>query len=112
MASTYPPDVKHQDAFLQMQQEAREAGRGLWGALCTSPTPTLAPVAAGDGSCEFSGTSERVIKGNISTSTGEKIYHVPGQQYYDETVIDTMKGESWFCTEAEAVAAGWRKAKV
>ena len=30
--STYPPDVKYQDLFLQLQREAREAGRGLWGA--------------------------------------------------------------------------------
>jgi endonuclease YncB( thermonuclease family) len=37
--STYPPDVKYQDLFLEMQQEAREAGRGLWG-----PTPTPLPV--------------------------------------------------------------------
>ena len=29
-ASTYPPDVKHQDVLLNMQREAREAGRGLW----------------------------------------------------------------------------------
>jgi micrococcal nuclease len=29
-ASTYPPDVKHQDLLLEMQREAREAGRGLW----------------------------------------------------------------------------------
>lgn len=52
------------------------------------------------------------IKGNISTNTGERIYHVPGQQYYDETVITESKGEQWFCTEAEARAAGWRKSKV
>jgi micrococcal nuclease len=30
-ASTYPPDVKHQDLLLEMQVQAREAGRGLWG---------------------------------------------------------------------------------
>lgn len=28
---TYPPDVKYQDLFLDLQREAREAGRGLWG---------------------------------------------------------------------------------
>ena len=112
LSSTYPPDVKHQDTFVQLQQEAREEGRGLWGAVCASATPTPAPVGAGSGDCEFSGTSERVIKGNISTSTGEKIYHVPGQQFYDATVINETKGERWFCTEAEAVTAGWRKAKV
>jgi len=25
-----PPKVKHQDLFLRLQREAREAGRGLW----------------------------------------------------------------------------------
>ena len=65
-----------------------------------------------DGPCDFSGTSEPLIKGNISLSTGEKIYHVPGGEFYDRTVIDEAKGERWFCTEAEAVAAGWRKSKL
>lgn len=50
------------------------------------------------------------IKGNIN-SKKEKIYHMPGQRNYDDTVIDTSKGERWFCTEQEAVNAGWRKAK-
>jgi micrococcal nuclease len=110
--ATYPPDVKYQDTFLQLQTEARDARRGLWGDVCTSPTATPAPIGSRSGVCDFSGTSEPVIKGNISTSTGEKIYHVPGQQYYDQTVITESKGERWFCTEAEAVAAGWRKSKV
>lgn len=104
LASTYPPDVKNSDLFAALQAEAREAGRGLWGTTCTSPTPV--PQAGG---CEYSGTDEPVIKGNISQSTGEKIYHVPGQAFYDDTVIDETSGERWFCTEAEAIAAGWRK---
>ena len=37
---------------------------------------------------------------------------LPGGRYYDATVIDTAKGERWFCTEAEAVAAGWRRSKL
>ena len=109
--STYPPDVKYQDTFLQLQREARDAGRGLWGAVCASPTPATPPAASGGAVCDYSGTSEPVIKGNISSS-GEKIYHVPGQQYYDSTVIDESKGERWFCTELDAQAAGWRKSKV
>ncbi|HEX3553078.1 MAG TPA: hypothetical protein VIA62_07610 [Thermoanaerobaculia bacterium] len=52
------------------------------------------------------------IKGNISQRTGEKIYHLPGQRWYDRTVISPEKGEAWFCTEAEAQQNGWRKAKV
>jgi micrococcal nuclease len=109
-SSTYPPDVKHQDLFIELQRQAREAGRGLWGAVCTSPT--AAPPAGAAGACQFSGTNEPVIKGNISSSSGERIYHVPGQRHYDDTVINEGAGERWFCTEQEAVAAGWRKAKV
>lgn len=48
---------------------------------------------------------EKTIKGNISSS-GEKIYHLPGGDYYDETVA-----EDTFCTQAEAVTAGYRKSK-
>lgn len=51
------------------------------------------------------------IKGNISLNTGQKIYHVPGQEHYSETRISTDKGERWFCSEAEARAAGWRRAR-
>lgn len=50
------------------------------------------------------------IKGNISYSTKEKIYHMPGQEYYLQTVITPGIGERWFCTEEEAIANGWRKA--
>ncbi|TBC54567.1 hypothetical protein U8Q06_27020 (plasmid) [Rhizobium beringeri] len=50
------------------------------------------------------------IKGNVSISSRERIYHVPGQEYYDETRISPQYGERWFCSEAEARAAGWRRA--
>jgi len=105
MASTYPPDVKYQELFLSLQGEARGASLGLWGPACI-PTP-VAP-----GVCDYSGTDQPVIKGNISRDTGEKIYHVPGGDYYDKTVIDESAGERWFCTEQQAVAAGWRRSKV
>jgi hypothetical protein len=50
------------------------------------------------------------VKGNVSQSTKEKIYHVPGCPNYGQTVIETTAGERMFCSEAEARAAGWRKA--
>ena len=50
------------------------------------------------------------IKGNISLETGNKVYHVPGAEDYESTVIDRSKGERWFCTESEALANGWHKA--
>jgi hypothetical protein len=51
-----------------------------------------------------------VIKGNVS-SRGARIYHMPGQQHYADTRISPNKGERWFCTEAQARAAGWRRAR-
>ncbi len=33
-ASTYPPDVKHKDLFLQAQKTAMNAKKGLWGPAC------------------------------------------------------------------------------
>jgi hypothetical protein len=51
------------------------------------------------------------IKGNISIRTGERIYHIPGQEYYSATRISASKGERWFCSEAEARSAGWRRSR-
>lgn len=51
------------------------------------------------------------IKGNISINSRERIYHVPGQEYYASTKISPQYGERWFCSEEEARAAGWRKAQ-
>lgn len=61
-----------------------------------TPTPTPTPC---------------LIKGNISFNTGEKIYHLPGVEFYDETVIEPEKGEKLFCSEQQAIKEGWRKAK-
>lgn len=86
-----------------------------------APRPTAAPVpteavrsgevAIGGcpGGCKES-SPNCLIKGNIN-SKKEKIYHMPGQRYYEQTQIKPEDGERWFCTEEEAVAAGWRKSK-
>lgn len=95
---TYNRPYAGQYSHRKAQASAKAARRGLWGSCVSSrpKTPTT--------------TSTCVIKGNI-TSDGEKIYHVPGGRYYAVTKIDTRKGERWFCTESQAVNAGWRKSK-
>lgn len=45
------------------------------------------------------------IKGNISKRG--RIYHTPWSPYYARTRINEASGERWFCSEIEAVAAGW-----
>ena len=49
------------------------------------------------------------IKGNVSRN-GERIFHVPGDRNYDRVRTDKGHGERWFCSEEQAIAAGWRKA--
>ena len=50
------------------------------------------------------------IKGNISSGNAKR-YHLPGTVFYDSVKVDEAKGERFFCSEEEAVAAGWEKAK-
>lgn len=120
-AATFPPDVKYSKDFVAAEREAREAKRGLWASckavgassepkttptqpVASSPTPiapTPAQASTPSASCK--------IKGNIN-SDKEKIYHLPGCGSYNKTTIDESQGEHWFCTEQEAVQAGWRKA--
>jgi len=104
-SSTYPPDVKHQNQFLEAERLAREQKTGLWSACpATTSSATLTPTPVQEPSANCT------IKGNIS-SANEKIYHLEGCGSYNVTKIDEARGEQWFCTEVEAVAAGWRKAK-
>ena len=91
---------------------ARGERRGLWAGTFERPwdwrrtqranTASSSAHAPPPPGCE--------IKGNISGS-GTRIYHMPGQQHYERTRINTARGERWFCSEDEARQAGWRRAK-
>jgi hypothetical protein len=49
------------------------------------------------------------IKGNIS-ETGVRLYHKPNDPHYDSVKITPYDGEQWFCSEKEAIKAGWESA--
>jgi len=51
------------------------------------------------------------IKGNIDKNSGDKIYHFPGCRQYEQTIVEKSLGEQWFCTEKEALKAGFKKSK-
>jgi len=85
-----PSDYRHYDPLpvrskpqRQPYERRPEGGRGV--------TPALSRVCA--------------IKGNQGTHGW--IYHVPGMPYYMQT-----RAEQVFCSEADARAAGYRRAKV
>lgn len=117
---TYNLPYKYQSSFKSAQEEAKRLKLGLWGAQCTT---TVAPTKAQEQTTQTSpiyaspvvttiqeNTGSCNIKGNIN-SDDEKIYHTTDCAYYTRTKIDTSKGERWFCSESEALSAGWRKAK-
>jgi len=93
-------------AYASAEVEARRARRGLWAGRFETPSTWRAearqalpaPAAPPRPGC--------VIKGNINAK-GRRIFHVPGQEDYAATRIDTGRGERWFCSADEARAAGW-----
>lgn len=50
------------------------------------------------------------IKCNINFQTNDRIYHLPFDQQYDNTKIDTSKGERWAKTVKEAESYDFRRA--
>ncbi len=99
--------VRYSDQFAGEQDQAEASNLGLWAGTFDYPWDWRSGVAlAATGSGE---NGECVIKGNISSS-GERIYHMPFQQFYGRTRISEGKGERWFCTEEQAQVAGWRRA--
>lgn len=48
------------------------------------------------------------IKGNIN-GQGDKIYHLPQCLNYDNVTVNPDNGDKWFCSEEEALQAGWKK---
>lgn len=58
--------------------------------------------------CRTASTADCTIKGNVRE--GQKIYHQPGCDNYAQVIVDEAFGDAWFCTEGEAVAAGFTRA--
>lgn len=100
--------VKYGSDYVTLERAAAAQMRGLHAVRMQTPEAhrrqgAQPPQVSVQATCK--------IKGNISAK-GVRIYHVPGQKYYAKTRINTQKGERWFCSEAEARAAGWRRSKV
>ncbi len=93
---TFVPPWDYRRGTRLQRTGSGEAGNG---SRARTQPATAAPATAAD--CR--------IKGNI-TENG-RIYHLLGIRYYDRTRIDTGRGERWLCSEGEARAAGWRRAR-
>jgi micrococcal nuclease len=102
-----PPDLLCSKEYTQAMLDAFQNRLGIWKSVREN-------VNTSGNSCP-EGCSQHVtgcdIKGNISFE-GDKIYHTKGSADYNDVQITTSKGERWFCTLEEAIANGWRPARV
>lgn len=112
---------RYSSDYVSAEDSARVNKRGLWSSKFTMPSDyrhsseppaevKRAPArkAARGSSSDWSGRAQANcnIKGNRNRR-GQWIYHLPGMPYYDQT-----RPEELFCSEAEAQAAGYRRAIV
>ena len=93
--------LRYSDDYAAIEAAARARRMGLLDQLERSPAEHR---ARGRGSAPPHPSC--AIKGNVSRNG--RIFHLPGQSFYDRTTIDESRGERWFCTEKDALSAGWR----
>ncbi|MGR3520723.1 MAG: thermonuclease family protein [Roseovarius sp.] len=101
---------KYSMAYDLDEKRAVIAGRGLHAHRFDRPADYRRAVRENRATLTAAPNPACAIKGNISRS-GKRIHHLPGQADYARTVIRPGQGERWFCSEAEARAAGWRRAR-
>jgi len=75
---------------------AREGNLGIFSPLCYQKENPDNPACA--------------VKGNIDKNSDARKYYLPGCAQYKFTIIEKDIGENWFCSEEEALAAGFSKA--
>lgn len=95
--------VKYSARFVADEKVARDAAAGIWRRACETAWDYRSAKWSGGADDAPSGCA---IKGNI-TSRGRRVYHVPWGRWYKRTRIETARAERWFCSEAEAIKAGW-----
>ncbi|NGO50594.1 thermonuclease family protein [Mesorhizobium camelthorni] len=94
---------KYSFDYANEEAEARASRLRIWQAVTQTPWDYRADkwrVA------EQTSPNGCPIKGNISNNG--HIYHAPWSPWYSRTKLSLEKGERWFCSEREALDAGWR----
>ena len=99
--------VKYSQSYVREETQARAAGLGIWQG---QSEPAWEYRAKRWAAAEDKAPEGCAIKGNV-TKTG-RIYHMPWSPWYSRIRIEPEKGKRWFCSEAEALAAGWRPVQV
>ena len=98
--------VKYSRVYVAEEAVARVGRVGIWQGAATPAWEWRAQVWKAKAEVAPTGCA---IKGNVNTE-GSHIYHMPWSPWYDKVKIDGHPEKRWFCSEAEAQAAGWRPA--
>ncbi|MBS0244532.1 MAG: thermonuclease family protein [Proteobacteria bacterium] len=98
--------VRYSSAYVSQEARARQARVGIWSGTAQ---PAWEYRAQKWHTAESTAPAGCAIKGNV-TANG-RIYHMPWSPWYDRVHMDDSKGKRWFCSEAEAIQAGWRAAR-
>lgn len=85
-------NLRYQAGLVEAAQVAHEEGKGLW-STC-APDPEIG--------CQ--------IKGNLD-KWDHRWYHLPNFRHYHQITINLERGDRWFCSEEEAIAAGFKRAR-
>ena len=99
--------VRYSKAYVADEAEARTSKQGIWSG---EAMPAWDYRAGRWQSAEPAAPNGCAIKGNV-TANG-RIYHLPWSPWYGKVKMDGDRGKRWFCSEAEALAAGWRPAQL
>jgi hypothetical protein len=91
-------------AHAKLERGAREAKLGLWRGDAERPSIYRAKRWE---EARKSAPSGCPIKGQI-TADGGRVYLLPWSPRYERAKIQSSRGGRWFCSEAEAQAAGWK----
>ena len=95
--------VKYSSAYVKEEAAAKAEGLGIWQG---EAVPAWEFRASRWATAEHAAPEGCAIKGNV-TRNG-RIYHMPWSPWYAQIKMEPDKGKRWFCSEAEALAAGWR----
>ncbi len=91
-------------SYGRLEQDARNAKRGLWKGVPERPEDYRNRLWE---SAKKTAPQGCPIKGQVSRN--DRVYVVPWQASYTRVRVRQDKGERWFCTEAEAQAAGFKR---
>ncbi len=90
--------------YAEAEREAKAEKRGIWQGEAERPSDfrarrwELAKLRAPEG-CP--------IKGKERARSGKKVYILPWSARYESYRVSERSGDRWFCSEDEALRAGW-----